>query len=56
MIAGLEQPTAGSIAIGGATSSGSPAERDIAMVFQSYALYPHMTCAGTSRSRSERRG
>ncbi|MGN6379026.1 MAG: ABC transporter ATP-binding protein [Gaiellales bacterium] len=44
MVAGLEKPTGGTILIGGADVAGrSPASRDIAMVFQSYALYPHMT-------------
>jgi sn-glycerol 3-phosphate transport system ATP-binding protein len=44
MIAGLEEPTAGAIAIGGEVVNGvSPRDRDIAMVFQSYALYPHKT-------------
>ena len=44
MVAGLEQPTEGSILIGGVDMAGrSPASRDVAMVFQSYALYPHMT-------------
>jgi sn-glycerol 3-phosphate transport system ATP-binding protein len=44
MVAGLEQPTEGSIHIGGRDMAGlSPGARDIAMVFQSYALYPHMT-------------
>ena len=44
MIAGLEQTTSGSIAIGGTdVTAAPPNERDIAMVFQSYALYPHMT-------------
>jgi multiple sugar transport system ATP-binding protein len=43
-IAGLEEPTAGTIYIGEEDVSGDPAwERNIAMVFQSYALYPHMT-------------
>ncbi|MDP8960001.1 MAG: ABC transporter ATP-binding protein [Actinomycetota bacterium] len=43
-IAGLEQPTAGSISIGGADVTGvAPGERNVAMVFQDYALYPHMT-------------
>jgi multiple sugar transport system ATP-binding protein len=42
-IAGLETTTDGSISIGGRVVDGiPPAERDIAMVFQSYALYPHM--------------
>ncbi|HSD02471.1 MAG TPA: sn-glycerol-3-phosphate ABC transporter ATP-binding protein UgpC [Gaiellales bacterium] len=44
MVAGLEQPTEGSILIGGRDVAGlSPGARDVAMVFQSYALYPHMT-------------
>jgi multiple sugar transport system ATP-binding protein len=44
MIAGLEQPTAGEILIGGRVVNDlSPRERRIAMVFQSYALYPHLT-------------
>lgn len=43
-IAGLEEPTSGSVYIGEENVDGAPAwERDIAMVFQSYALYPHMT-------------
>jgi len=44
MVAGLEEITAGEIAIGGrVVNQLEPAERDIAMVFQNYALYPHMT-------------
>jgi len=44
MIAGLEEPTSGAIAIGGEVVNGvSPQDRDIAMVFQNYALYPHKT-------------
>jgi multiple sugar transport system ATP-binding protein len=44
MVAGLEEPTAGTIRIDGRDVTNlPPAERDIAMVFQSYALYPHMT-------------
>ena len=44
MIAGLEEVTDGSIAIGDADVTDlAPRRRDIAMVFQSYALYPHMT-------------
>ena len=43
MIAGLEEVTAGSIAIGGRdVTELAPRHRDIAMVFQNYALYPHM--------------
>ena len=43
MIAGLEDITGGEIAIGGTVVNHlEPRERDIAMVFQSYALYPHM--------------
>ncbi len=44
MIAGLEEISAGRISIGGrVVNNVAPKERDIAMVFQSYALYPHMT-------------
>lgn len=44
MIAGLETPTEGDIWIGGQHCTHlDPKDRDIAMVFQSYALYPHMT-------------
>src|ERR671931_2700924 len=44
MIAGLEQPTSGTILIGGRVVNALPPRaRKIAMVFQSYALYPHMT-------------
>ena len=44
MIAGLEEVTAGTISIGGRDVTHlQPKDRDIAMVFQSYALYPHMT-------------
>jgi iron(III) transport system ATP-binding protein len=43
MIAGLEQPSAGSIRINGSDVTGfSPAERNVSLVFQSYALFPHM--------------
>jgi ABC-type Fe3+/spermidine/putrescine transport system ATPase subunit len=49
-LAGLEQPSAGSIRIGGEVLCGPgvfvpPARRNISMVFQSYALWPHMTVA-----------
>jgi len=44
MVAGLENVTAGEIAIGGrVVNDVPPKDRDIAMVFQNYALYPHMT-------------
>src|SRR5574337_646600 len=44
MIAGLEHPTSGEIVIGGqVVNELPPRDRKIAMVFQSYALYPHMT-------------
>jgi multiple sugar transport system ATP-binding protein len=44
MVAGLEEITAGTIAIGGTVVNNVPPKnRDIAMVFQNYALYPHMT-------------
>jgi multiple sugar transport system ATP-binding protein len=44
MIAGIEEPTAGELVIDGRVVTNLPPRmRDIAMVFQSYALYPHMT-------------
>ncbi|MES2936242.1 MAG: sn-glycerol-3-phosphate ABC transporter ATP-binding protein UgpC [Pseudomonadota bacterium] len=44
MVAGLEEISDGEIAIGGrVVNEVEPAERDIAMVFQNYALYPHMS-------------
>jgi sn-glycerol 3-phosphate transport system ATP-binding protein len=44
MVAGLEEVSDGSISIGGRVVNHlEPSERDIAMVFQNYALYPHMT-------------
>jgi multiple sugar transport system ATP-binding protein len=44
MIAGLEEITAGTISIGDVDVTGfEPPDRDIAMVFQNYALYPHMS-------------
>jgi multiple sugar transport system ATP-binding protein len=46
IIAGLEAPTSGTVRIGGRiVNDVAPKDRDIAMVFQSYALYPHMTVA-----------
>jgi len=47
IVAGLETPTAGTVRIGGRDVTGlEPADRDIAMVFQNYALYPHMSVFG----------
>jgi len=44
IVAGLETPTAGRVYIAGTdVTRWAPRERDVAMVFQSYALYPHMT-------------
>ena len=44
MIAGLEEPTEGEIVLNGRNVAGlEPRERDVAMVFQNYALYPHKT-------------
>ena len=46
LIAGLEQPTTGRVTIGGKNMNRvAPGDRNIAMVFQSYALYPHMSVA-----------
>ncbi|MFC3703715.1 ABC transporter ATP-binding protein [Devosia honganensis] len=66
MIAGLEDITSGEIALDGdVVNDVEPARRGLSMVFQSYALYPHMTVAGnmsfglrmtgTSRVETERR-
>jgi len=47
LIAGLDEPTSGVVRIDGRPVNGlSPAERDVAMVFQSYALYPHKDVRG----------
>src|SRR5215472_10853608 len=46
MVAGLEDITSGTLSIGGkVVNDETPKDRDIAMVFQNYALYPHMTVA-----------
>jgi multiple sugar transport system ATP-binding protein len=46
MVAGLEEISAGTLSIGGRVVNHlTPKERDIAMVFQSYALYPHLSVA-----------
>lgn len=56
-IAGLEEITSGTIAIAGKNIAGlHPSKRDIAMVFQSYALYPNMTVAGNIAFGMEIRG
>jgi multiple sugar transport system ATP-binding protein len=57
MIAGLESVTAGEIRIGDRVVNGvPPKDRDIAMVFQSYALYPTMTVRGNITFGMESRG
>ncbi len=44
MISGLDKPDAGEILIGGRSMAGlTPAQRNVAMVFQQYSLYPHLT-------------
>lgn len=46
IMAGLDRPTSGEVLLGGSNVSGQSAyERNVAMVFQSYALYPHLTVA-----------
>ncbi|HWG98481.1 MAG TPA: ABC transporter ATP-binding protein [Pilimelia sp.] len=46
LVAGLEQPTRGHVRLDGRVADGvSPADRGLAMVFQDYALYPHLTVA-----------
>ena len=57
MVAGLESVTEGRIEIGGRdVVKAEPAERDIAMVFQNYALYPHMTVRGNLEYGLKNRG
>jgi multiple sugar transport system ATP-binding protein len=44
MVSGLDKPDAGHVSIGGRDAAGlTPAQRDVAMVFQQYSLYPHLT-------------
>ncbi|MDU8944220.1 ABC transporter ATP-binding protein [Ovoidimarina sediminis] len=57
MLAGLEFPTSGTISIGDrVVNDVAPGQRDIAMVFQSYALYPHLTVAGNIAYPLKKRG
>ena len=44
MVSGLDHPDLGTVSIGGVSMAGlTPAQRDVAMVFQQYSLYPHLT-------------
>src|SRR6202158_3400630 len=57
MLAGLENITAGEIKIGDRVVNNlPPKERDVAMVFQNYALYPHMTVAANMAFSMKLRG
>ena len=57
MIAGLEPISGGTVSIGGrVVNDVEPKDRDIAMVFQNYALYPHMTVATNMGFSLEHRG
>ncbi len=57
MVAGLESVTSGRIEIGGRdVVKAEPAQRDIAMVFQNYALYPHMSVRGNLEYGLKNRG
>ena len=57
MLAGLENITSGTISIGDrVVNNVQPKERDIAMVFQNYALYPHMTVAANMAFSLKLRG
>jgi multiple sugar transport system ATP-binding protein len=57
IIAGLEDQTSGHLRIAGASADGvPPAKRGIAMVFQSYALYPHLDVAGNMSLALKREG
>ena len=52
MVAGLEDITSGTLRLGGQVVNDlSPKDRNVAMVFQSYALYPHMTVRREHRLR-----
>jgi len=56
-IAGLEDPTSGEILIGDRdVTQAAPADRDVAMVFQTYALYPHLTVRENIAFALEMRG
>ena len=56
MVAGLEEPTGGTIQIGGRrVNDVAPRDRNIAMVFQNYALYPHLSVAANMSFGLERR-
>src|ERR1700704_3400795 len=57
MLAGLENITSGEISIGDRVVNNlPPKERDVAMVFQNYALYPHMTVAANMAFSMKLRG
>lgn len=57
MIAGIERPTSGEVLIDGEVVNNRPSkDRDIAMVFQNYALYPHMTVSENMGFSLKRRG
>jgi len=57
MVAGLESVTGGDVLIDGKrVNDVNPAERDVAMVFQNYALYPHMTVRGNMSYGLKNRG
>jgi len=57
IVAGLEDQTSGHLRIAGASADGvPPAKRGIAMVFQSYALYPHLDVAGNMSLALKREG
>jgi ABC-type sugar transport system ATPase subunit len=57
MLAGLDFPTSGTISIAGRVVNDlPPGKRDVAMVFQSYALYPHMTVAENIAYPLKKRG
>ena len=57
MLAGLEQPTSGRIRVGARDITDlPPAKRNVAMVFQSYALYPHMSVEGNIEYPLRKRG
>src|SRR5580693_9505819 len=57
MIGGFEQPTAGEVVLNGAAVNGlKPWQRDVSTVFQSYALFPHLTALGNVEFGLRERG
>ena len=57
MIGGFEEPTSGEVLLGGTTVNHlKPWQRDVSTVFQSYALFPHLTALGNVEFGLRERG